>query len=461
MIARSAHVGQIVSTEEALNAEEEDQPPSTGNGNSLLPSTPLLVSPPPLSSPLSPSRPSPQTDDSTAPPLNRPKLLRAKRPANLIRISSRSDEFRLRYYPEASAAQWSDWHWQVRNRLRRFEQLAAILNLSADERSAIDRDRDSLPLGITPYYASLLDPKDALQGLRRTVVPVSSEFVSSPGEKRDPLGEEGDSRVPGLVHRYPDRVLFLVSAFCSVYCRYCTRSRVVGNFEEYRFNRRQWEQGIAYIEAHPQIRDVLISGGDPLDLSDDNLEWLVARIRAIKHVEFLRIGTKVPAVLPQRVTLQLTRMLKRYHPLWMSLHFTHPDELTPETVEACGRLADAGIPLGSQTVLLKGVNDTVEIMKRLFHYLLRARVRPYYLYQCDPMLGSAHFRTPIEKGLEIIRGLRGHTTGYAVPQYVIDAPGGGGKIPLLPEYYLGREGDDVLLRNFEGEIYRYPDPFQK
>jgi lysine 2,3-aminomutase len=227
---------------------------------------------------------------------------------------------------------------------------------------------------------------------------------------------------------------------------------------EYSFSIPQWEKAIAYIEAHPEIRDVLLSGGDPLTLADDKLEWLLGRLRAIRHVEFLRIGTKVPVVLPMRITRRLTNMLRRYHPLWMSIHFTHPDELTPEVKEACARLADAGIPLGSQTVLLKGVNDDPEVMKRLMHGVLMARVKPYYLYQCDPITGSSHFRTPVEKGLEIIRSLRGHTTGYAVPTYVIDAPGGGGKIPLIPDYVVGREGDDLLLTNFENGLYRYPDP---
>jgi lysine 2,3-aminomutase len=224
------------------------------------------------------------------------------------------------------------------------------------------------------------------------------------------------------------------------------------------FFQAQWEQAIAYIEAHPEVRDVLLSGGDPLTLSDEKLDWLLSRLRRIPHVEFLRIGTKVPVVMPQRVTVSLARVLKRYHPLWMSIHFTHPDELTPETVEACARLADAGIPLGSQTVLLSGINDTVETMKTLMHGLLKARVKPYYLYQCDPIVGSSHFRTPVQQGLEIIAGLRGHTSGYAVPAYVIDAPGGGGKIPLLPEYLVGRDGDDLVLRNYQGMQFRYPDP---
>lgn len=290
-------------------------------------------------------------------------------------------------------------------------------------------------------------------------MPSMGEYLRLPGEADDPLGEDHDSAVPGLVHRYPDRVLFLTTGFCSTYCRYCTRSRMVGEAGgEYSFSVPQWERALAYIEAHTEVRDVLLSGGDPLTLADDKLDWLLGRLRRIKHIEFLRIGTKVPVVLPQRVTKDLTRMLRKHHPLWMSLHFTHPDELTPEVAESCARLADAGIPLGSQTVLLKGVNDDVEVMRRLMHGLLRIRVKPYYLYQCDPITGSAHFRTSVDKGLEIIAGLRGHTSGYAIPTYVVDAPGGGGKIPLIPDPVVGREGGDLLLRNFEGGVYRYPDP---
>jgi lysine 2,3-aminomutase len=372
-------------------------------------------------------------------------------------ISPRSDAFRRRFFPGVSHAEWNDWHWQLRNRIQKIDVLARIIRLSEEEREAIGRHAGPLPLAITPYYASLLNSDDPHHPVRRTVVPVASEFLKGPGEAEDPLGEEHDSPVPGLVHRYPDRALFLVTGFCSTYCRYCTRSRMVGHGTECRFNHEQLERGIAYIEANPAIRDVLLSGGDPLTLSNDRLEWLLSRLRRIPHVELLRIGTKVPAVLPQRVTQRLTRMLKRYHPLWMSIHFTHPDEITSEVSHACNRLADAGIPLGSQTVLMSGVNDSVETMKKLVHGLLKIRVKPYYLYQCDPISGSAHFRTSVEKGLEIIQGLRGHTTGYAVPTYVIDAPGGGGKIPLLPEYVVGRDGDDLLLRNYEGKVYRYPD----
>src|SRR6478735_8253060 len=328
--------------------------------------------------------------------------------------------FRKRFYPEVEATEWNDWRWQARKRIRTLAEL---------------------------------------ERLRRTHSPVGTEYLKAPGEADDPLGEDGHTAVPGLVHRYPDRVLFLATGFCSTYCRYCTRSRMVGEpGGEYSFSRPQWEEALDYIAAHPEIRDVLISGGDPLTLSDERLDYLLGRLRAIRHVEFVRLGTKVPVVLPMRVTRSLTRILKKHHPLWMSLHFTHPAELTPEVTEACTRLADAGIPLGSQTVLLKDINDSVDTLKTLCHGLLKRRVRPYYLYQCDLISGSSHFRTSVDKGLEIMQGLRGHTTGYAVPTYVIDAPGGGGKIPLLPDYVQGRDGDDLILKNFEGKIYRYTDP---
>jgi lysine 2,3-aminomutase len=332
-----------------------------------------------------------------------------------------------------------------------------MLNLSDAEGNALLDGGTMLPVGVTPYYMSLIDPDDPLQPLRKTVVPTTAEFTRMPGESDDPLGEDRHSPVPGLVHRYPDRVLLLPLDFCSTYCRYCTRSRVVGHGEIVP-NEARLDAIFDYLEQATEVRDVLISGGDPLALSDDRLDNILSRLRAIPHIEFVRIGTKMPAVLPQRITPQLCEVLRRYHPLWMSLHFVHPDECTPESAEACGRLADAGIPLGSQTVLLQGVNDSVETMKQLVHKLLMMRVRPYYLYQCDPISGSSHFRTPVSKGLEIVAGLRGHTTGYAVPTYVIDAPGGGGKIPLQPDSIVGRDGDYLLLRNFEGKTFRYPDP---
>jgi len=373
-------------------------------------------------------------------------------------VNSRACAFRKRFFPDAAGGEWNDWRWQLRHRIRTLDELARIIRLSEDERRAVHLQHSALPVNITPYYASLVDPFDPAQPLRRTVIPVTDEFHCAPGEAQDPLGEDRHSPAPGLIHRYPDRVLFLVTDLCSTHCRYCTRSRIVGNGGQLRFNRSQWEGCLAYIESHSKIRDVLISGGDPFTLSDEQLEWLLSRLRGIPHVEFIRVGTKAPVVLPQRITPALTRMLKRYHPLWVSVHCTHPDELTAEVSQACERLADSGIPLGSQTVLLAGINDDLETMQRLLHGLLKIRVRPYYLYQCDPISGSSHFRTPVERGLEIIRGLRGYTTGYAVPTYVIDAPNGGGKIPLLPEYLVGRDGDELLLKNFEGQIFRYPDP---
>ncbi|MBN2399108.1 MAG: KamA family radical SAM protein [Candidatus Aminicenantes bacterium] len=373
------------------------------------------------------------------------------------KIGIRSLQFLRKYFPLVSKTEWNNWEWQLRNSITSWQTLQQLLQLDDEEVRAMTVQSANLPLRITPYYASLLDPLNSMHPLRRSVVPVTAEHLISPGEAADPLGEDTHSRVPGLVHRYPDRVLFLVTGFCSSYCRYCTRSRLVGDQNKRHLNREQWDRALTYIELNPSVRDVLLSGGDPLTLPDDSLEYLLSRLSKIPHVEVVRIGTKIPVVLPQRITHTLINVLKRFRPLWMSIHFTHPDEITPESAQACERLADAGIPLGSQTVLLKDINDSVPTMKKLMHELLKIRVRPYYLYQCDPILGSSHFRTPVQKGLEIIEGLRGHTSGYAVPHYVIDAPQGGGKIPLLPDYYQGRQNHDVLLRNYQGNIYRYPD----
>lgn len=375
-----------------------------------------------------------------------------------FKTGQKTTSFRKKYFPSVSSAEWNNWQWQLGNRIRDLDSLRRLINLSEDEINAIGLSRNGLPLNITPYYASLIDRDNPEHSIRKAVVPVTAESIMSYGEAEDPLGEDSDSPVHGLVHRYPDRVLFLVTDFCSSYCRYCTRSRMVGGSRCTVSDKTRWEKAIDYIAGHRSIRDVLLSGGDPLTLSDESLEWLLSSLRKIEHVEMIRIGTKVPVVLPQRITPALTRMLKKYHPLWMSIHFMHPEELTPETAQACERLADAGIPLGSQTVLLAGINDNVDTIKSLVHGLLKVRVKPYYLYQCDPIPGSGHVRTPVEKGLEIINGLRGHTTGYAVPTYVIDAPGGGGKIPLLPDYIEGRDGDDLLLTNYRGGLYRYPDP---
>jgi lysine 2,3-aminomutase len=373
-------------------------------------------------------------------------------------VSARARAFRAAFYPAAGDAEWNHWRWQLRHRIRDVGGLERLFALSEDERKTVDRIGGRLPVGITPYYASLVDPLDPMQPIRRTMIPVGGELVRGPGEADDPLAEDDDSPVPGLVHRYPDRVLFLVTNFCATYCRYCTRARMVGHTGEHHFNTRHYERALAYVASHPEVRDVLLSGGDPLTMGDERLEWLLSRLSAIRHVEFLRIGTKVPAVLPQRITPELLRMLRRHHPLWMSVHFMHPDELTPEVRQACERIADAGIPTGSQTVLVRGVNDDLDTMRRLVHGLLRLRVRPYYLYQCDPISGSEHLRTPVEAGLRIVAGLRGFTTGYACPTYVVDGPGGGGKIALQPDPVVGRDGDDLLLRNYAGRTVRYRDP---
>ena len=390
--------------------------------------------------------------------ISTPSPVPLKRVARLP-IGPETRAFMQRFYPDATDEDWNDWRWQSRHRIRSLAELERIFELSDDERTAASNHKGSLPVGITPYYASRMGLTDPMEPLRRTHIMVGQEFLRMPGEEDDPLGEDHDMATPGLVHRYPDRVLFLTTGFCATYCRYCTRSRMVGNAGgEYHFSTAEWEKALDYIEAHTEIRDVLLSGGDPLSIGDDKLDYLLGRLRKIKHVEFIRIGTKIPVVLPQRITKELVKVLKKHHPLWMSLHFTHPSEFSPEVTEATARLADAGIPLGSQTVLLKDVNDDVGVMKTLMHGLLMRRVRPYYLYQCDPITGSAHFRTPVDKGVEIIRSLRGHTTGYAVPTFVVDAPGGGGKIPVNPDYVVGREGDNLVLTNYENGRYRYIDP---
>jgi len=372
-------------------------------------------------------------------------------------FSTKSWQFCREFFPGTSKEEWNDWRWQVAHAITSFHELHRFLNLSSGEREIFLMNGDHFPLQITPYYLGLIDPDDCRDPLRRCVIPTIQEAARRPGESEDPLHEEHDSPVPGLVHRYPDRVLFLVTDFCSTYCRYCTRSRLVGKEHHGQSSRERWQMAIDYIERTPRIRDVLISGGDPLTLDDDRLSWLLARLRRIPHVEIIRIGTKVPVVLPQRITPSLVRLIRRHHPVWMSIHFTHPAEITKEAKEACTRLADAGIPLLSQTVLLKGVNDNTEVLRRLFHELVKLRVRPYYLYQCDPIVGSGHFRTSVTTGLDIIAGLRGYTSGFAVPLYVIDAPGGGGKIPIMPSYQQGYEGHDLVLKNHEGKTYRYHD----
>lgn len=353
-------------------------------------------------------------------------------------------------------AQWNDWRWQLTHRLSTLEELAQIIRLTPDEVAALSTPAH-LRVGITPYFASLMDPTDPACPIRRQVIPIVRELAPCEAEMADPLAEEAHSPVPGLVHRYPDRVLMLVTTQCASYCRYCTRSRIVGD-PDAQFSRADYERQLAYIAATPRVRDVLLSGGDPLILPQHVLEMLLNRLRAIPHVEIIRIGTRVPVFLPQRITPDLVAMLRKYHPLWMNIHFNHPKEITPEVERALAMLADAGIPLGSQTVLLAGINDCPNIMLALVRKLVKNRVRPYYLYQCDLVHGAAHFRTPVAKGIEIMEALRGHTSGFAIPAYVIDMPGGGGKVPILPNYLLSMSESKVVLRNYEGFISTYVQP---
>ena len=353
-------------------------------------------------------------------------------------------------------SEWNDWSWQLRNRIQTLEQLEKRLTLSGEERAGTILAGKKLALGITPHFFSLIDPQDPDCPIRRQVVPRIEEASRAPDEMVDPCGEDSHMPVPGLVHRYPDRVLLLITDRCASYCRYCTRSRVVSGAGEQELT-VDLEGAFRYLENHPEVRDVLLSGGDPLLLSDAKLNAILTRLRSISSIEFIRIGTRIPIFLPQRITPELVAMLKQHHPLWMSIHSNHPKELSYEVREALGRLADAGIPLGNQSVLLKGVNDRSEILKDLFHKLLLCRVRPYYLYQCDLITGSAHLRTTIREGQEIMEQLRGYTTGYAVPTYVVDGPGGGGKIPIGPGYIVGMADDRVILKNYKGDVYEYPE----
>ncbi len=352
--------------------------------------------------------------------------------------------------------QWQDWRWQLSHRLQSMEDLAQIIHLTPEE-SAVFSNSERFPVAITPYFASLMDPDDPDCPIRRQVVPTQEELVPETADMADSLNEDAHSPVPGLVHRYPDRVLMLVTMQCASYCRFCTRSRIVGDPHN-QPGRADYEQQLAYIEATPQIRDVLLSGGDALMLPTRVLESLLTRLRAIPHVEVIRIGTRAPIFLPQRITEELVTMLRRFHPLWMNVHINHPKELTPEAEAALGRLADAGIPLGSQTVLLAGINDCPNLMLQLVHRIVRNRVRPYYLYQCDLVRGAGHFRTPVSKGLEIMESLRGHTSGFAVPTFTIDAPEGGGKVPVLPNYLISMSENKVIVRNYEGFISTYTQP---
>lgn len=351
---------------------------------------------------------------------------------------------------------WNDWRWQMRNRLCKLEHFQQLLQLSPTEQKGLLIAPEKFAVSITPHFAALLDSADPLCPLRLQVMPRAEELVVDATDMVDPCGEDHDSPVPGLVHRYPDRVLMLALDACAAYCRYCTRSRLVSQGEMNPLTRRL-EAIVAYLEEHTEVRDVLISGGDPLLMSDEPLDNLLGRLRGISHIEFVRIGSRVPCFLPQRIRPELVAVLRK-HRVWLSLHFCHVRELTPEVAQACDLLADGGIPLGCQTVLLKGVNDSEQALKELFHGLLKLRVRPYYLYQCDPVVGTKHLRTSVQTGLDLISKLRGHTTGYAVPTYVIDAPGGGGKVPIQAETLVTYENGKAVVRNWEGKPYTYVDP---
>ena len=352
---------------------------------------------------------------------------------------------------------WNDWHWQVKNRVETLEDLKKYLNLTEEEEEGVRRTLGRLRMAITPYYLSLIDLEDEYDPIRRQAIPTAHELESAPYEAADPLHEDTDSPVKGLTHRYPDRVLFLVTDQCSMYCRHCTRRRFAGQ-TDCAVPMEQIEKCIEYIRQHEEVRDVLLSGGDALMLGDGLLERIIAELRTIEHVEIIRIGSRTPVVCPQRITPELCAMLKKYHPIWVNTHFNHPNEITPEAAAACARLADAGIPLGNQSVLLAGVNDCVHVMKKLVNELVYIRVRPYYIYACDPSLGLSHFRTPVSKGIEIMEGLRGHTSGLCVPTFVVDAPGGGGKTPVMPTYLISQKPGKIVLRNFEGVITTYSEP---
>ncbi len=367
------------------------------------------------------------------------------------------DYRQINLWKDVTADEWNSWQWQVGNRIMTVAKLKEVIHLTIEQGEEIEASLGKLRMAITPYYATLIDPADHNCPIRKQAVPTAKELHFSEIDMEDPLHEDVDSPTPGLTHRYPDRVLLLITDQCSMYCRHCTRRRFAG-VTDCALPRQKIDAAVDYIKQHAQIRDVLLSGGDPLLFSDDRLEDVLTRIRAIPHVEIIRIGTRLPVVLPQRITAGLVNMLKRYHPIYLNTHFNHPKEVTAASEMACARLNDAGIPVANQSVLLRGINDRPDVMKKLVHLLLKMRVRPYYIYQCDLSQGIGHFRTPISTGIEIIESLRGHTSGLAVPVYVVDAPGGGGKIPVSPQYLVSYSAGKATLRNYEHKIFHYTDP---
>ena len=364
---------------------------------------------------------------------------------------------RKQLFPDVTDEQWNDWKWQVKNRIETLDELKKYVSLTAEEEEGVKQTLKTLRMAITPYYLSLINPDDPCDPIRRQCIPTGAETHQAAADLLDPLHEDEDSPTPGLTHRYPDRVLFLITDMCSMYCRHCTRRRFAGQTDN-ECGLDRIEKALEYIRNTPTVRDVLLSGGDALMVSDKRLEYIISELRKIPHVEIVRLGTRTPVVCPQRITPELCDMLKKYHPIWINTHFNHPNEVTPESSRACEMLANAGIPLGNQSVLLRGVNDCVHVMKKLVHEIVKIRVRPYYIYQCDLSMGLEHFRTPVSKGIEIIEGLRGHTSGYCVPTFVVDAPGGGGKTPVMPQYIISQAPGRVVLRNFEGVITTYTEP---
>jgi len=360
-------------------------------------------------------------------------------------------------FRDVTEDQWNDWQWQVRNRLTTVEDFDAVLHLDDQQRADLAACMGKFRVSVTPYYASLMDPDDPHCPVRMQGVPTPAELIVHKEDLKDAVAEDFDSPTPRITHRYPDRVLFVVTEMCSMYCRHCTRRRLVGGSEG-SISAKEIDDAITYIARSPEVRDVLISGGDPLVFSDDKLEEILKRVRAIPHVEIIRIGSRTPVVCPQRITPELVAMLRKYHPIYLNTHFNHLKEFTPDSRRACDLLADAGIPLGNQTVLMRGINDCANVMKRLCQRLLQFRVRPYYYYQCDLAEGTAHFRTSVAKGIEIAESLRGHTSGLAVPIYIIDAIGGGGKTPVMPDYLISQAPGQVILRNYEGVISKYTEP---
>jgi len=360
-------------------------------------------------------------------------------------------------FPDVSESDWNDWKWQIRNRVEALDELKKRVGLSPEEEVGVEKCLETMRMAVTPYYLSLIDPDDPNDPVRKQSIPTAMELHRSDADMLDPLNEDSDSPAPNLTHRYPDRVLMLITDQCSMYCRHCTRRRFAGNTDAMT-PAEIVDKQIEYIRSHPEVRDVVLSGGDPLTLSDDRLEDILKKLRDIEHVEIVRIGSRIPVVMPQRITPELCNMLKKYHPFWLNTHFNHPKEITPEAIKACTMLADAGIPLGNQTVVLAGINDCVHVMKELVHKLVKIRVRPYYAYQCDLSIGLEHFRTSVSKVLEIAEGLRGHTSGLCVPTFAIDAPGGGGKIPIMPQYLISSGSKRTILRNFEGVIATYTEP---